>query len=94
MKHDGAAVRVQRLAWIAANGPLTSDTTVRQTCDEPRCVEPSHLVAERHYRPPVVMASARLPVDLVAEARARAARAGMTLTDVLTAALASWLARP
>lgn len=39
------------------------------------------------------MTTARLPAPLVAEGRARAARAGLTFTEVLTAALASWLAR-
>ncbi len=94
VKHDGAKVRVQRLAWSEANGPLPPETTIRQTCTEPRCFEPAHLVADRAFHQPVVKMSARLPAPLVEEGRSRATRAGMTFTDVLTAALASWLARP
>lgn len=37
-------LRANRVSYAAFNGALTEDDLVRHVCDDPACVEPSHLI--------------------------------------------------
>lgn len=41
---DGRQELAHRLAWRLANGPIPAGRVVRHRCDNPRCVEPDHLL--------------------------------------------------
>lgn len=41
--HGGHPVRVHRLAWTLAHGPIPDGLVVRHRCDNPRCVSLDHL---------------------------------------------------
>lgn len=40
---NGRSIRVHRLAWTLANGPIPPGMVVRHRCDNPPCIRDSHL---------------------------------------------------
>lgn len=45
---DGRARRLSRVLWAWLHGPIPPGLVVRHTCDNPPCLEPTHLLIGTH----------------------------------------------
>lgn len=44
-ERGGKQVLAHRVAWETVNGPITGGAVIRHKCDNPRCVNPDHLLS-------------------------------------------------